>query len=213
MPAGHRQPLWHSLFPLSESFHQEGCRAEGKGSALLLYPKSTDARSKKGNYVWRYKLISWYNLLLLCEYLYKVYYNYFNTLEKVLLCKAETNWSNPAQNINLLRSISPSLFDSLSGPYIVFILRQQVNCFLVVWAQRHLAQVYWSRPVASHLLIPKTENKAKKTEMWQDHSYSSWMLNSIFVPFLHKILLTALSKQNAHFFPPGLHPAWTARNK
>lgn len=59
-----------------------------------------------------------------------------------------------AQNINLLGSIGPSLFDAFSGPNIVIILCQQSHHLLMIWAKTYLAQVYWGRPVAIGLLIP-----------------------------------------------------------
>lgn len=85
------------------------------------------------------------------------------TENKLLKCNFSTavsdECSTAAQNTNLLGSIGPALLNTLSGPYIVIILRQQVNHFLMGWAQKNLAQVYWGRSVATGLLIPEKGNK------------------------------------------------------
>lgn len=57
---------------------------------------------------------------------------------------------------NLLRPISPTLFDSVSGPDVVIVLCQHVNNVLVGWTQSNMTQVNRGRSVATGQFKPES---------------------------------------------------------
>lgn len=161
-PAGYKQPLWHSPCPLSYSFHQEGCRAQGTGSVSLLHPRGTDAKAKMVTDI-IIIIIIMYTILYFLYYMKKTKKN--NNIQYNSSSDMHDQCIKTVENINLLDSICPSLFNTLSGPHIVIILCQQVNHFRIGWAQNKVTQVYWGRSKTTRLLIPKKKKKKKKMGM------------------------------------------------